>query len=115
MADGAPILFSYLPDEEKKRKKEGGGGGGVLLKKRSIKKWCPLHTTQMLSQHVTCKVEICRKSEVLLSSVAKEKKSEKRILIGSYIFLTYIEKKDPNITNCGETASLLHFFLQYLP
>lgn len=47
---------------------------GILLKKRSIKKWCCLSTTQMLSQRVTCKFEIGRKSEVLLSSVAKDKK-----------------------------------------
>lgn len=47
---------------------------GILLKKSSIKKWCPLNTTQMLSQHVTCKFETGRKSEVLLFSVAKDKK-----------------------------------------
>lgn len=83
-----------------------------MLKKRSMEIWCPLNTTQKLSQHVTCKVDIGRKEKLLLSSTERRKKKWKegthRLI---HPFYTYIEKKNQNITNCGEAASLLQFLL----
>lgn len=47
---------------------------GGLVEKEVHENIVSQSITQMLPQHVTCKIEIRRKSEALLSSVAKDKK-----------------------------------------
>lgn len=76
MADGSPILLSYLPAEEKKWKKDGGG---LVEKEVHEKMVSPKYNNGAIT---TCNMKL---SYALLSSVDKEKKNEKRILLGSYI------------------------------
>lgn len=88
--------------------------GASLDEKEIHELWCPLNTIHAIT---ACKVEIHRKENLLLSSA--EKKKKKKWKEGTHrlihLFYTYIEKKNQNITNCGETASLLQFLLWHLP
>lgn len=90
----------------------------VLLKKKSMKKWCPLNTTQMLSQHVTRNIGICRKSQALFSSVAKDTHKKKKVKRGyswAHTSLSDLHREEQSKYRRPWRNCSLQFILQYLP